>query len=73
MNGTFTSYAAVLMMPAGQVAQQRTIRRPIPPRRAAAPGRRARPPFQAAAPGRRVIPPRDPAAPGRRTGTVERA
>ena len=27
MNGTFTSYAAVLMMPAGQVAQQqRTIR-----------------------------------------------
>jgi hypothetical protein len=27
MNGTFTSYAPVLMMPAGQVAQQRTIRR----------------------------------------------
>jgi hypothetical protein len=24
MNGTFTSYAAVLMMPAGQMAQQRT-------------------------------------------------
>src|SRR5690242_21198589 len=24
MNGTFTSYAAVLMMPAGQAAQQRT-------------------------------------------------
>jgi hypothetical protein len=31
MNGTFTSYAAVLMMPAGQAAhqQQRTIRRAI--------------------------------------------
>jgi len=29
MNGTSTSYAAVLMMPAGQVAQQRTIRRAI--------------------------------------------
>ena len=27
MNGTFTSYAAVLVMPAGQVAQQRTVRR----------------------------------------------
>jgi hypothetical protein len=26
MNGTFTSYAVVLMMPAGQVTQQRTIR-----------------------------------------------
>jgi hypothetical protein len=30
MNGTFTSYAAVLMMPMGQVAQQRTIRRTSP-------------------------------------------
>ena len=30
MNGTFTSYAAVLMMPAGQVVQQRTIRRTRP-------------------------------------------
>src|SRR5690349_7989722 len=29
MNGTFTSYAAVLMMPAGQAAQQRTIRRAV--------------------------------------------
>jgi hypothetical protein len=38
-----TSYAAVLMMPAGQVAQQRTSRRAI---------RRARPPRRAAAPGR---------------------
>src|SRR5690242_10446689 len=27
MNGTSTSYAAVLMMPAGQVVQQRTTRR----------------------------------------------
>jgi hypothetical protein len=27
MNGTSTSYAAVLMMPAGQVMQQRTFRR----------------------------------------------
>jgi hypothetical protein len=26
MNGTFTSYAAMRMMPAGQVGQQRTIR-----------------------------------------------
>ena len=32
MNGTFTSYAAVLMMPAGQAAQeqQRAIRRTTP-------------------------------------------
>ena len=30
MNGTFTSYAAVLVMPAGQAAQQRTIRRTGP-------------------------------------------
>ena len=31
MNGTFTSYAAVLMMSAGQVAQQqRTVRRARP-------------------------------------------
>ena len=29
MNGTFTSYAAVLMVPAGQGAQPRTIRRAI--------------------------------------------
>jgi hypothetical protein len=35
MNGTFTSYAAVLMMPVGQVAQRRTIRRS---ERSAAPG-----------------------------------
>jgi hypothetical protein len=30
MNGTFTSYAAVLMMPAVQVVQQQTIRRAKP-------------------------------------------
>jgi hypothetical protein len=29
MSGTSTSYAAVRMMPAGQVAQQRTIRRSL--------------------------------------------
>src|SRR5690242_21772862 len=29
-DGTFTSYAAVLMMPAGQVVQQRTLRRTGP-------------------------------------------
>ncbi len=50
MNGTFTSYAAVLMMPAGQAAhqsQQRTTRRIIgwP-----SPGRRGWP-----SPGRRLV------------------
>ena len=46
MNGTFTSYAAVLMMPVGQMVQQRTIGYAGPIRRAG--------PGQAAAPGRHL-------------------
>jgi hypothetical protein len=58
MNGTFTSYAAVLMMPMGQVVQQRTIGdagriRHAGTIRHAGPIRRAGP-GQAAAPGRHL-------------------